>query len=55
VTADRIIVNGQWNFTGTTMPQLATATWDWAKVTYGNASGEAAAVLAAFQARGILP
>jgi hypothetical protein len=55
VTADRIIVNGQWNFTGTTMPQLATATWNWAKATYGNASAQAAAVLAAFQARGILP
>lgn len=55
VTADRIIVNGQWNFAGTTMPQLATATWNWAQVTYGNASAQAAAVLAAFQARGILP
>jgi len=55
VIADTIIINGQWNFTGTTMPQLATATWDWAKLTYGNASAQAAAVLAAFQARGILP
>jgi hypothetical protein len=54
VTADRIILNGQWNFTGTTMPQLATATWDWAKTTYGNASAEAAAVFAAFDDRGIL-
>jgi len=55
VVADTIIVNGQWNFTGTTMPQLATATWNWAKLTYGNGSAQAAAVLAAFQARGILP
>jgi hypothetical protein len=55
VRADRIIINGQWNFTGTTMTELATATWNWAKGAYGNASTEAAAVRTAFQARGILP
>ena len=54
VTADRIILNGQWNFTGTTMPQLATATWNWAKTTYGNASAQANAVWTAFHNRGIL-
>jgi len=54
VTADQIILNGQWNFTGTTMTQLATATWNWAKLTYGELSAQAAAVFTAFDDRGIL-
>jgi Zn-dependent metalloprotease len=52
VRADTIILQGQINFTGTTMPQLATRTVDAARSIYGN--GVASTVLAAFHARGIL-
>jgi hypothetical protein len=53
VTADTIIINGQWNFTGTTMPQLAAATVAAAADIYG--AGVAGIVEDKFQDRGILP
>ena len=48
VAADRIILNGQWNFTGTTMVDLACRTYATAP------AGSKPAVRAAFAARGIL-
>lgn len=53
VKADTIILQGQFGFPGTSMPDLAQRTVDAADSLYGNA--EANAVRAAFQARGILP
>jgi Zn-dependent metalloprotease len=50
--ADTVILEGQWDFTGTTMTQLATKTVAAAKRIYGNATANA--VTKAFQARGIL-
>jgi hypothetical protein len=52
IRADTIILQGQIDFAGTTMPQLATRTVDAARSIYGN--GVAATVRSAFQARGIL-
>jgi hypothetical protein len=52
VRADTIILQGQIDFTGTTMPQLATRTVEAARSIYGN--GVATTVRAAFHARGIL-
>jgi len=53
VKADTIILQAQFDFPGTTMPDLANRTVAAAQALYGKA--EAKAVLAAFQARGILP
>ena len=53
VKADTIILQAQFDFPGTTMPDLANRTVAAAQTLYGKA--EAKAVLAAFQARGILP
>jgi zinc metalloprotease ZmpB len=53
VKADTIILQAQFDFPGTTMPDLANRTVAAAQAIYGKA--EAKAVLAAFQARGILP
>jgi len=53
VKADTIILQAQFDFPGTTMPNLASRTVAAAQSLYGKA--EAKAVLAAFQARGILP
>jgi zinc metalloprotease ZmpB len=52
VVADTIILNGQFDFPGTTMTDLAERTVVTAQSLYG--AGAAAAVSAAFQARGIL-
>ena len=52
VRADTVILQGQINFDGTTMTDLATRTVAAAKSIYGNAV--AAKVSAAFEARGIL-
>jgi zinc metalloprotease ZmpB len=52
VKADTIILQGSFDFTGTTMPQLANKTVDAAQSLYGNAAANA--VRAAFQSRGIL-
>jgi hypothetical protein len=52
VRADTIILQGQIDFDGTTMPQLAQRTVDAARSIYGNKV--AATVQAAFHARGIL-
>lgn len=53
VKADTIILQAQFDFPGTTMPDLAGRTVAAAQSLYGKA--EAKAVLSAFQARGILP
>jgi len=53
VKADTIILEAQFDFPGTTMPDLAARTVEVAQALYGNS--EAAAVEDAFQARGILP
>ncbi len=53
VKADTIILQAQFDFLGTTMPDLANRTVATAQALYGSA--EANIVLAAFQARGILP
>jgi Zn-dependent metalloprotease len=53
VKADTIILQAQFDFPGTTMPDLAERTVSAAQVLYG--VSEANAVRAAFQARGILP
>lgn len=53
VKADTIILYAQFDFPGTTMPDLANRTVAAAQTLYGMA--EANAVRAAFQARGILP
>jgi hypothetical protein len=53
VKADTIILQAQFDFPGTTMPDLAERTVAAAQSLYGAA--EANAVRAAFQARGILP
>jgi hypothetical protein len=53
VKADTIILQAQFDFPGTTMPDLAERTVAAAQSLYGSA--EANAVRAAFQARGILP
>ncbi len=53
VKADTIILQAQFDFPGTTMPDLANRTVATAQALYGSA--EANIVLAAFQARGILP
>lgn len=50
--ADTVILEGQWDFDGTTMPQLATRTVAAAKRIYGNATAKR--VENAFKARGIL-
>ena len=50
--ADTIILNAQFDWTGTTMPDLAARTVATAESLYG--AGAAAAVTAAFAARGIL-
>ena len=50
--ADKIILNAQINFPGTTMVDLANRTVAMAKILYDNAT--ATKVRAAFQARGIL-
>jgi hypothetical protein len=52
VKADTIILEGQFDFDGTTMPQLAERTVDAARRLYGNATANQ--VRAAFEARGIL-
>jgi hypothetical protein len=52
VRADTIILQGQIDFAGTTMPQLATLTVETARSIYGNAV--ASTVRSAFRARGIL-
>jgi zinc metalloprotease ZmpB len=52
VKADTIILEGQFNFPGTTMPDLARATVAAAQRLYGNSAANA--VKAAFQDRGIL-
>jgi Zn-dependent metalloprotease len=52
VQADTIILQGQFDFPGTTMPDLAQRTVDAAQSLYG--AGAANIVKAAFQARGIL-
>jgi hypothetical protein len=52
VKADTIILQGQFDFTGTTMPELASRTVAAAQLLYGN--GAANAVRAAFEDRGIL-
>jgi hypothetical protein len=51
--ADTIILEAQFDFPGTTMPDLAQLTVEAAQSLYGNS--EAGAVEDAFQARGILP
>ena len=53
VKADTVILQAQFDFPGTTMPDLANRTVAAAQSIYGQA--EANAVYAAFQARGILP
>ena len=53
VIADTVILEGQLDFDGTAMPQLATRTVNAAQNLYGPAV--AAQVRAAFQDRGILP
>jgi hypothetical protein len=53
VKADTAILMAQFDFPGTTMPDLASRTVAAAQSLYGN--GAAKAVRAAFQARGILP
>lgn len=53
VKADTIILQAQFDFPGTTMPDLATRTVAAAQSLYGNAAANA--VRSAFQARGILP
>jgi hypothetical protein len=52
VRADTIILEGQFDFDGTTMPQLAARTVDAARRLYGNSTANQ--VRAAFEARGIL-
>ena len=52
VAADTIILQGQFDFPGTTMPDLAQRTVDAAQSLYGGSA--ASTVEAAFQARGIL-
>jgi hypothetical protein len=52
VRADTVILEGQFNFPGTTMPDLARSTVAAAQQIYGNATANA--VRAAFQSRGIL-
>jgi zinc metalloprotease ZmpB len=52
VRADTVILQGQINFDGTTMPQLATRTVAAAQSIYGNSV--ASKVRSAFEARGIL-
>jgi hypothetical protein len=52
VEADTIILEGQFDFDGGTMPALAQKTVEAAQALYGNAA--ATAVTSAFQARGIL-
>jgi hypothetical protein len=52
VKADTIILNGQFDFPGTTMTDLAQSTVASAKALYGN--GAAVAVTKAFANRGIL-
>jgi hypothetical protein len=52
VKADTIILEGQFDFPGTTMPDLATSTVAAAKRLYGQAAANA--VQAAFHSRGIL-
>lgn len=51
--ADTIILQAQFDFPGTTMTELASRTVAAAQALYGKAAAKA--VLAAFQARGILP
>jgi hypothetical protein len=53
VKADTIILQAQFDFPGTTMPDLATRTVAAAQSLYGNSAANA--VRAVFQARGILP
>lgn len=53
VKADTIILQAQFDFPGTTMTELASRTVAAAQSLYGKATAKA--VLAAFQARGILP
>ncbi len=53
IKADTIILQGQFGYPGTTMPDLAQRTVDAAQTLYGNA--EANAVRGVFQSRGILP
>jgi hypothetical protein len=53
VKADTIILQAQFDFPGTTMPDLANRTVTAAQQLYGNAAANA--VRKAFQARGILP
>jgi hypothetical protein len=52
VKADTVILKGQINFPGTTMPDLASRIVATAQSLYGSAT--ASQVRAAFQARGIL-
>jgi hypothetical protein len=52
VRADTIILQGSFDFSGTTMPELASRTVAAARQLYGPAA--ATAVTRAFQARGIL-
>jgi hypothetical protein len=52
IKADTIILQGQFDFPGTTMPDLAQSTVDAAQSLYGPAAAKT--VEAAFQARGIL-
>jgi Zn-dependent metalloprotease len=52
VKADTIILNGQFDFAGTTMTALAKSTVAAAQSLYGNSAAKA--VTAAFEARGIL-
>jgi hypothetical protein len=53
IKADTIILQAQFDFPGTTMPDLANRTVAAAKSIYGNSAANA--VRSAFQARGILP
>lgn len=53
VKADTIILQGQFDFPGTSMPDLAQSTVAAAQQLYGKSAAKA--VLTAFQARGILP
>ena len=52
VVADTVILEGQFDFPGTTMPDLARSTVAAAQRIYGTATANA--VRAAFQSRGIL-
>ncbi len=53
--ADTIILEAQFDFPGTSMAELATRTVAAAGAIHGTGSAQQNAVLAAFQARGILP